>query len=159
MDLIPGWEGPLEEGLAILALQYSCLENPRDRGLLWAMAPKVEKSWTQLKQLSTHASRVTVCSFFNFEPVSCWMSGSNCCFLTCIQVSQEGFSRVFSKITVQKSIHASALSFLIVQLSYPHLRRQWHPTPALLLGESLGWGSLMGCCLWGRTESDMTEVT
>ena len=21
-----------------------------------------------------------------------------------------------------------------------------------------GWGSLVGCCLWGRTESDMTEV-
>ena len=24
-----------------------------------------------------------------FEPVHCVMSGSNCCFLTCIQVSQE----------------------------------------------------------------------
>ena len=22
-----------------------------------------------------------------------------------------------------------------------------------------GWGSLVGCRLWGRTESDMTEVT
>ena len=22
-----------------------------------------------------------------------------------------------------------------------------------------GWGSLVGCCLWGRTESDMTKVT
>ena len=28
-------------------------------------------------------------SFSNFEPVSCFMSDSNCCFLTCIQVSQE----------------------------------------------------------------------
>ena len=25
----------------------------------------------------------------NFEPVHCSMSGSNCCFLTCVQVSQE----------------------------------------------------------------------
>ena len=25
----------------------------------------------------------------DFEPVHCSMSGSNCCFLTCIQVSQE----------------------------------------------------------------------
>ena len=25
--------------------------------------------------------------------------------------------------------------------------------------ESQGWGSLVGCRLWGRTESDMTEVT
>ena len=28
-------------------------------------------------------------SFPNFEPVHCPMSGSNCCFLTCIQTSQE----------------------------------------------------------------------
>ena len=26
-------------------------------------------------------------------------------------------------------------------------------------GESQGRGSLVGCCLWGRTESDTTEVT
>ena len=25
------------------ALQYSCLENPKDRGTLWAMVPRVEK--------------------------------------------------------------------------------------------------------------------
>ena len=30
-----------------------------------------------------------MCSFPNLEPVRCFMSGSNCCFLTCIQVSQE----------------------------------------------------------------------
>ena len=29
-------------------------------------------------------------SFFYLEPVRCSMSSSNCCFLTCIQVSQEG---------------------------------------------------------------------
>ena len=25
--------------------------------------------------------------------------------------------------------------------------------------ESQGWGSLVGCCLWGRTESDTTDAT
>ena len=38
-------------------------------------------------------------------------------------------------------------------------RRQWQPTPVLLPGESQGWGSLVGCCLWGHTESDTTEAT
>ena len=38
-------------------------------------------------------------------------------------------------------------------------RRQWHPTTVLLPGKSHGWRSLVGCCLWGLTESDMTEVT
>ena len=37
--------------------------------------------------------------------------------------------------------------------------RQWHPTPVFLSGESQGRGSLVGCRLWGRTESDTTEVT
>ena len=35
-------------------LQYSCLENHRDRGAWWATVHRVVKSWTQLKQLSTH---------------------------------------------------------------------------------------------------------
>ena len=38
-------------------------------------------------------------------------------------------------------------------------RRQWQPTPVFLPGESQGWGSLVGCPLWGRTESDTTEAT
>ena len=33
------------------------------------------------------------------------------------------------------------------------------PTPVFLPGESQGRGSLVGCRLWDRTESDMTEVT
>ena len=35
---------------------------------------------------------------------------------------------------------------------------QWHPTPVLLPGKSQGWGSLVGCRLWGHTESDTTEA-
>ena len=38
-------------------------------------------------------------------------------------------------------------------------RRKWQPTPVFLPGESQGQGSLVGCCLWGHTESDTTEVT
>ena len=36
-------------------LQYSCLENPMDRGTWWAIVQRVTKSWTRLKQLSTYA--------------------------------------------------------------------------------------------------------
>ena len=32
------------------------------------------------------------------------------------------------------------------------------PTPVFLPGESQGWGSLVGCPLWGHTELDTTEV-
>ena len=43
--------------------------------------------------------------------------------------------------------------------TFMHWRRKWHPTPVLLPGESQGQGSLVGCHLWGRTESDTTEAT
>ena len=76
-------------------LQYSCLENPVDRGAWWAAISGVAQSWTQLKRLSMHM----------------------------------------------------------------HWRRKWQPTPVFLLGESQGQRSLVGCRLWDRTESDMTEVT
>ena len=33
------------------------------------------------------------------------------------------------------------------------------PTPVFLPGESRGQGCLVGCHLWGRTESGMTEAT
>ena len=43
--------------------------------------------------------------------------------------------------------------------TFMHWRRKWQPTPVFLPGESQGWGSLVGCCLWGHTESDTTEAT
>ena len=50
---------------------------------------------------------------------------------------------------------ATSLSFF----TFMHWRRKWQPTPVFLPGESQGRGSLVGCHLWGRTESDTTEVT
>ena len=50
----------------------------------------------------------------------------------------------------------SILDILIYIYKYP---RQWQPTPVFLPGESQGRGSPVGCHLWGRTESDITEVT
>ena len=40
-----------------------------------------------------------------------------------------------------------------------HWRRKWQHTSVFLPGESQGLGSLVGCRLWGCTESDTTEVT
>ena len=43
--------------------------------------------------------------------------------------------------------------------TFIHWRRKWQPTPVFLPGESQGPGSLVGCHLWGRTESDKTQHT
>ena len=53
--------------------------------------------------------------------------------------------------------HDSATSLSL--FTFMHWRRKWHPTPVFLPGESQGQGSLVGCRLWGRTESDTTEAT
>ena len=39
------------------ALQYSCLENPMDRGAWWATVHRVTKSWTQMERLNTHTQK------------------------------------------------------------------------------------------------------
>ena len=59
-----GREDPLEEGVATHSspLQYSCLENPTDRGAWRAAVHRVAKSWTWLKQLSMHTPLFLQCS-------------------------------------------------------------------------------------------------
>ena len=42
---------------------------------------------------------------------------------------------------------------------YLYWRRKWQPTPVFSPGESQGLGSLVGCRLWGGTESDTNEAT
>ena len=42
--------------------------------------------------------------------------------------------------------------------TFMHWIRKWQPTPVFLPGESQGRGSLVGCHLWGHTESDTTEA-
>ena len=51
MGSIPGWGRYPGEGHGS-PLQYSCLENPMDRGAWWATVHRVTKSLTWLKQLS-----------------------------------------------------------------------------------------------------------
>ena len=43
--------------------------------------------------------------------------------------------------------------------NFMHWRGKWQPTPVFLPEASQGRGSLVGDHLWGRTESDTTEVT
>ena len=43
--------------------------------------------------------------------------------------------------------------------TFLHWRRKWQPTPLFLPGESQGWQSLVGWCLWGHIRLDMFEVT
>ena len=48
----PSWEDP--QGERGKPLQYSCLQNPMDRGAWWVIVQRVAKSQTRLKQVSTY---------------------------------------------------------------------------------------------------------
>ena len=61
-------------------LQYSCLENPMDRGAWWATVHGVAKSRTQLKRLSMYAfttliQKVSEKRWSMKEHVTAYMSG------------------------------------------------------------------------------------
>ena len=79
-------------------LQYSCLENPMDRGAWKAAVHGVAEGRTRLSDFT-----------FTFH---------------------------FHALEKEMATHSSVLP-----------------------GESQGRGSLIGCRLWGHTESDMTEAT
>ena len=79
-------------------LQYSCLENPMDRGAWWAAVHGVPTSWTQLSDFT--------------------------------------FTFPFHALEKEMATHSSILAWRIQ-----------------------GRRSLVGCRLWGHTESDTTEAT
>ena len=57
-----------------IPLQYSCLENPMDRGAWWATVHSAAKSQTWLKRLSMHACR-HVCTQGWKKSLSCRVMG------------------------------------------------------------------------------------
>ena len=54
-------------------LQYSCLENPLDRGAWWATVHRVTKSWTRVKQLAHTHTRPLIWNsvlYFALNPIT-----------------------------------------------------------------------------------------
>ena len=72
----------------------------------------------QMKRKNSSERTSLTYSFPNFEPVHCSMSSSNCCFLSCIQVSQEAgnviwysyFVKNFSQLLCSTESNALAQS-------------------------------------------------
>ena len=58
-----------------------------------------------------------------------------------------------------RSLSQTRLSDFAFTFQFHALEKEMATQSSVLAGESQGPGSLVGCCLWGGTESDMTEVT
>ena len=59
---------------------------------------------------------------------------------------------------LRKIIKQQKIVMILSLLTFMHWRRKWQPIPVFFPGESQRQGSLVGCRLWGHTESDTTEV-
>ena len=110
---------------------------------------------------------VTICHDFGAPKNKVWHS------FHCFPISQEvmepdemifvfwmlSFKPTFSlsSFTFIKRLLSSSSVSAIRVVSSAYRRRQWHPTPVFLPGESHGRRSLIGCSPWGCYESDMTE--
>ena len=128
-------------------IQCSCLENPRDGGAWWASVYGVAPSRTRLKRLSSSSSSST--------PMEKAMAPHSSTLAWKIPWMEEpGRLQSVGSLRVRHD-WATSLSLF----TFMHWRRKWQPTPVFLPRESQGRGSLVGCRLWGRTESDTTEAT
>ena len=79
MGSIPGL-GRLPGGGNVNPFQYSCLENPMDRGAWQATIHGVSKSWTRLKQLSKHVCIHSILNNILHHNIVC-QSKCECFFL------------------------------------------------------------------------------
>ena len=154
-------------------LQYSCLENPMDRGPWWATVRGVAQSQTRPKSLSTHThARVCLCRRINlrFCLLFQWVIFLVSFFLFLFSIKLAFFSPLaalkipwmeepggLQSMGLLKVRHSWVTSLSL--FTFMHWRRKWQPTPVFLPGESQGQGSLVGCCLRGHTESNSTEMT
>ena len=102
---------------------------------------------------------VSVCAYYLTGPLPTsgaqrWLSPGNVMILKRDRCVNTGLGKVTMR---DKWSHLWRCVLFFVVASPGIQRRQWQPTPVFLPGQSQGWGSLVGCCLWGRLESDTTE--
>ena len=122
-------------------LQYSCLENPMDGGAWQAAVHGVTEGQTRLSNFTftfMHWRR-------KWQPTPVFLPGES-----------QGRGAWWAAVSgvAQSRTRLSDLTF-----TFMHWRRKCQPSPVFLPGEFQGRGSLVGCRLWGRTESNTTEAT
>ena len=127
--------------------------------ILWTEEPGRPQSmgpqrWTQLsKCVCTRACVRTPIHTHMYQQIS-WLADSVPCCQQSLQRFQGG--SVVKNPPVKEGITGDVFDTWVRKIPW---RRKQQPTPVFLPGESQGRGSLVGCRLGGRTESDTTEAT
>ena len=134
-------------------LQYSCLENPMDRGARWAAVRRVAKSPTRLRR---HQQLQGTSVWNNASPLSLVSSlcrdAWNYVNIPFLPQFTHQFNLLDGRVCLQR--RRPGFDPCIGKIPW---RRKWQPTPVSLPGKFHGRRSLAGYPPWGRKESDMTE--
>ena len=120
-------------------LQYSCLENPRDRGAWWAAVYGVAQSWTRLKRLSSSSS--SNLGFLSRDKLICWKRKVELWFM---------YSEVVTSLWKGKSAAASAKSLQsCLTLCDPiDGSPPGSPVPGILQARTLEWVAISFSNAW-----------
>ena len=107
-----------------------------------------------LHQFDLHRDHDVFCIPFHLQGSLCYVGEGNGTPLqySCLENPMDGGAWWATVHEVGKT--QTQLSDFLSLFTFMHWRRKWQPTPVVLPGESQGWGSLVGCRLWGCTESD-----
>ena len=100
------------------------------------------------KAMAPHSNTLASKIPWREEPGRLWSMGS-------LRVWHTTERLHFHALEKQMAISHSFYGWVVLL----YWRRKWQPTPVFLPGESQGRGCLVGCRLWGHTESDTTEAT
>ena len=133
-----GWEDPLEEDMAT---QFSILawRIPIDRGAWQTTVHRVAKSWNQLSDYAH--------TFFSWLALFCHCLCSHDFKLWIVW----GFKLLITLKYNWYYIQMYDIPLIIIRGKLSCFwRRQWHRTPTLLPGKSLGQRRLVGCSPWGH---------
>ena len=138
-------------------LRCSCLENPRDGGAWWAAVYRVAQNRTRLKRLSSSSS------------IGLLEKGN--IFSSTIVISMAPHSSTLAwKIPwieepgKQHAVHGVAksrtwLSDFTFTFHFHALEKEMATHSSVLAWKIPGMRELVGCSLWGCTESNMTKAT
>ena len=76
---------------------------------------------------------------------------------SCLENPMDGGARWAAVHGVARSL--TRLSYFTFTFNFHALEKEMATHSSVLAWRIPGWGSLVGCRLWGRTESDVTEAT
>ena len=123
-------------------LQYSCLENPMDRGAWWASC----SSWGHTESDMTERNRSKPSTGARAKVFA----------MACKALGFPGGTRGKESACQCRRHKRRRFDPWVGKIPW---RRVWQPTPVFLSGESHEQRSLAGYSPWGHKELDMTEVT